>query len=381
MLRIISCTLSVILFFYSCSSERPVLNTENMDLEAVLDSSVSETLDGLGYDVHVLLLETTENAYLPKNSHIAHVSDSDILINGSRLLYRFGTDGKFKNTIGRIGQGPYEHAVIASSDVDADNGNILIYDGNKRIIEWSSDGQPIREVALKSDGYIIKVLFQNGHYWAEERTNSNDNTERTSIVLFDGDGNRQEEYPICTNKLRCDISYRPAPIVRKTGETIHYYNNYNTTLYKCDTDSVNELMTMNFGKYAQTGDRINDMASRKAEAAETAETLDFILCEDDLFLLMRKGNSLFCSVIDASGSCKVSCPISDPRKGGGIALCKDLDINFWPQSSRGKKLFALHEIHPDSESYLWVVDHVVNREIALTDDANPCVIIATKTEK
>ena len=140
-------------------------------------------------------------------------------------------------------------------------------------------------------------------------------------------------------------------------------------------------MTMDFGKYAQTSDRINDMAARKAEAAETAEILDFILCEDELFLLMRKGNSLFCSAIDASGICKVSCPISDPRKGGGIAICKDLDINFWPQFSRGKKLFALHEIQPDADSYNWIVDHVVNQDIALADDANPCVIIATKNEK
>lgn len=254
----------------------------------------------------------------------------------------------------------------------------MIYDGNKRIIEWSADGHPLHEITLKSDGYIIMVFFQNDYYWAEERTIEHDNIELTKIVAFDREGDRLKDYNVFANEINGGISYRPAPIIRRSGGFTTYYNNFNTNLYKIESDSIIPLINVDFGKYSQTCDKINDMRARQAETTNTAELLDIISGDDELFLLMRKGKSLHCAIIGSEGCCRVSCPISDPRAGGGIPLWKNTNINFWPQLSKDKKLFALLEIPTDSSDCKSIIDHALNPEISLTDDSNPCVIIAAK---
>ena len=378
MLRSITHSLLLLLLLCRCNSVHPVLQDKILDVETVLENPKENSLEQLGYKARVILLETPDDALLPKNSYITHVSDSDLLISGDRMLYRFGIDGKFKNTIGKIGQGPYEHSIVASTDVNSESGNIILYDGHKKIIEWSADGRPIKEVFLTSDQRIIKALYLNDNYWTEERINSKDNTEISQIVLFDGEGNRLREYPVYSNKLNGSISYSPAPIVRNTENGILYYNNYNNTLYQSNIDSTIELMNLNFGNYAQSADKINDMSYRRDTAETSAEILDIIFCDNEMWLLLRKGNSLWGVIIDEEGLCRVSTPIDDPRQGGGISLSENNEVNFWPMCSLGDKLFGLADLMPDSESYDWLMGHVGNPDMQVPANPNPCVIIATK---
>lgn len=98
MIRLNISLILTLILLSGCNSDNCVSN-KILDLEAVLEYSSIESLSNLGYDTKVILLETTDNALLPKNSHIVHTSDSDIVICGDRMLYRFGTDGKFKNTV------------------------------------------------------------------------------------------------------------------------------------------------------------------------------------------------------------------------------------------------------------------------------------------
>ena len=90
--------------------------------------------------IEVVPLETNDSSliYFIYNSC---VSDSDIYVQDFRamVVYRFGADGKFRNRIGRIGQGPGEFSLAYGFDIDSASriGRIYIVSAFGKVHEYS----------------------------------------------------------------------------------------------------------------------------------------------------------------------------------------------------------------------------------------------------
>ena len=87
----------------------PVINlSENVKEVSALN------LSDAAERVEIVKLETTNKSILSNLRHI-QVTNSDIWITHykDQYVYRFSRDGKFKNRVGKIGQGPEEYTRLS----------------------------------------------------------------------------------------------------------------------------------------------------------------------------------------------------------------------------------------------------------------------------
>lgn len=370
--------LSVCLLMSGCRGNVKVTDGDRLCVDKILDTDIQCTMEDMGYKADVILLETSDSVLLPNNPVIEYVSDSDIYISADRILYRFDNGGKFKNKIGRRGGGPMEYSVMYSCAVDDSTGLVHIYAGNGRVVVWSVDGRPVKEMSLKSDGYISGVFFDKGKYFAEERINVS-GAEDTRIVWFDTAGNRIATIPVLHNAIEGDMTYRDASIFNRDALSYLYYNNALSQIQRVGIDSLSIVLDLDFGKFEVDPNRIGDMDYRSQTKESTAELLDFVFSDDALFLAMRKGSHLNVAVIDGDGICRFSGAMTDPRRGGGIAIGGDNDLKFWPYKSRGKYMYSLNENTGD-DVRAWVLQHATNPGIGFDENSNQYVIRVSKVE-
>ena len=116
----------------------PVINlSENVKEVSALN------LSDAAERVEIVKLETTNKSILSNLRHI-QVTNSDIWITHykDQYVYRFSRDGKFKNRVGKIGQGPEEYTRLSSFWID----------------------EATKEVYVLSMVYGVKVYDYEGHY-------------------------------------------------------------------------------------------------------------------------------------------------------------------------------------------------------------------------
>lgn len=116
---------------------------QTIDLSKNVISVTSFTLSDIVDRVDIVKLETTNKSILSNLRHI-QVTNSDIWITHykDQYVYRFSRDGKFKNRVGKIGQGPEEYTRLSSF--------------------WIDD--TTKEVYILSTVYGVKVYDYEGHY-------------------------------------------------------------------------------------------------------------------------------------------------------------------------------------------------------------------------
>ena len=133
-----------------CSSPKGNADTEKVEegLPVINLSEGVEEVDKLNLSdaaerVEIVKLETTRQSLISDIEHI-QVTNSDIWITHykDQYLYRFSRDGKFKNRVGKIGQGPEEYTRLSSF--------------------WIDD--TTKEVYILSTVYGVKVYDFEGHY-------------------------------------------------------------------------------------------------------------------------------------------------------------------------------------------------------------------------
>lgn len=125
---------TTVLALVSCGRSINVIDDSGVNAECILENKRSSTIDEMGFNISAIALETSEESLLSKNAYIACVNDSDIYIQSARIIYRFGIDGHFKNTIGSVGQGPLEHQTIRNSLINPENNTVALDAKNGRII-------------------------------------------------------------------------------------------------------------------------------------------------------------------------------------------------------------------------------------------------------
>lgn len=140
----------VAICFIVCSCGQSVVDSadriHHVDIEPQ-EIAVEDLFDR----IEVVPLETNDSSliYYIYNSC---VSDSDIYIQDFRamVVYRFGADGKFKNRIGRIGQGPGEFTLAYGFDIDSDKNRAYIVSAFGKVYEYSLSGEFICDYELPS---------------------------------------------------------------------------------------------------------------------------------------------------------------------------------------------------------------------------------------
>lgn len=363
----------------SCDEEQIVMKNNVIAAHSFLKKEKETSFETLGYRVKSIPLETRESCLLPGNAHIVYVSTEDVFISDGKLLYRFGIDGTFKNTIGKIGNGPKEYRAIFGVSFNIKEGKVYIYDGNNRITIWDIKGSSISELNLMVNGYLSCVYKTSNGYWGEQQLYDNKDKDKVNIIYIDSVGK-----PIGNrNMTRLDklnnLSYHPFPIVKQDGDNYIYFNNYNFSCYVVN-DSTRLSFEIDPGEYSPDKNKLGDMDYRLEANSDFIEIQDIIYDEKNIFISMRNGQSLWGAIIDKSkGRLLGSEEILPPRIGGGILLHNGNDVKIWPQAQYKNSLYALCDINNLStqEYEKLISEDVLNADIA-KDQRNPLLIILSQ---
>lgn len=370
--------ISIIIILCSCTSpnnntflEKDIIT---LGTNTIKDQSLS--ISEMGYNINIVPLETSDSCLLKGNAHIIYVSQSDIFISDSKKIYRFGKDGKFKNTIGIIGNGPMEHNVIYYTSFDSDKDLLYIYDGHKKIITWDFSGIPISETFIESTGYI-PIIFRSGNkFYAEKRAYCKNGDLIISLLRLDNNAQKMDSIKISEVKGIAETNYYPASIISKNTDDYYYINPYDLSLYRIKDESITTMYKFNFDDRIPDFHQLGNMEYRKQNGEDFIEILDIVPTIDRIFLLYHTGNNVYAYIIDrTSGKILFHRQIKNPHKGGGLELYKESGIYIWPHISRDNNMYSLVDIS-DSEliSSFGLTDDSVYK---IDENSNPCLIVMT----
>ena len=151
--------------FSSCSSQKE--NQEHNSIYSYADlkeysTTITRSEDFLTLPLEYVELETTDNSLVGYVERIV-VNDSLIYIKSDGSLHLFERNGKFRNSIGRVGQGPKEVISIFDFAVDAENQEVYILDlQGQKINVYKNDNTFLRSIPCKEEGIFRHVEIYKG---------------------------------------------------------------------------------------------------------------------------------------------------------------------------------------------------------------------------
>ena len=146
--------------------------------------------DGKLDSCRFVILETNDNCLLGATVKVEITDKYIIILDNNKKIFVFDTEGKFLNTIGKIGPGPNEHLSIKGFYVDEVAGTIGVYDVLRAdITRYTMDGKMINKTKCEpffkeacrilglNEGLLITSTYNNlkndYHYFV---VNEKDNT-------------------------------------------------------------------------------------------------------------------------------------------------------------------------------------------------------------
>lgn len=176
----------------------PVINlSENVKEVSTLN------LSDAAERVEIVKLETTRQSLISDIEHI-QVTNSDIWITHykDQYVYRFSRDGKFKNRVGKIGQGPEEYTRLSSFWIDELSKEVYILSSVYGVKVYDYEGHYIRILTNKKmdDMFTAEnstnnpIISYKGSYLLCQNLAVNRDTDESlwSLALVDANFNKQK---------------------------------------------------------------------------------------------------------------------------------------------------------------------------------------------
>lgn len=149
----------------------------------------------------------------------------------TNMFYRFDRSGKFLNTIGRKGNGPFEYSKPFSFKIDALNDLFFIVDTyKKKILVYSFLGKYIDKIDLKyaTNGiefFNNNILYYNINYYKKESV---------ELVLIDRNGNSINK-TVSNSILPTQTVILELPLFYTFKKNVYYKNQLDDVIYLVDS--------------------------------------------------------------------------------------------------------------------------------------------------
>lgn len=114
--------------------------------------------------IRVVPLETSDSVLLTGADRV-EVRDGDIYVLNRSRVYRFDSCGNFKNSIGRIGQGPGEYRYAYDFDFNPESGNIFLLSPFGTAYEYNIDGEFIEPHELPAQPNYQRLRRMKDGKW------------------------------------------------------------------------------------------------------------------------------------------------------------------------------------------------------------------------
>lgn len=366
--------LGFILFMVCGCNNREGIKDNSLDIESVLLSDREIPLSDLCDSLSYIPLQTTDASLLGGNAYVLYSDQTDIFISSDNYIYRFDTNGYFKNKIGQKGNGPGEYSILYSKIVDPNKQYLIYYLGNKKVQLWGYDGTFLNEFSLDIDGEITSLCMLEGKFFVCEKRQYTKKGFNSSICILNLKGKLLKSYNIQNDTETVKRDMYTVPIVYSYMDGIVKYKGlYDSDLYICQKDTCIKEWELFLGKFFPDREHVENMNMRKSLHDEFAQLVDIKESENYFYLLIVHAYSLRGIVFSKKDRNMIfNQVINMPQRGGGI---RNDDIgNFWPSFVNGKVLYALLPVHSLSNSQRRNIQKACHSKIKIEQDSNPVII-------
>ena len=240
-------------------------------------------------DIEFLPLETTDECLLGNGMRNLVVTQNDIIIyDGEEVCYRFGRNGKFKNRIGRKGNGPGEYVKSLYIVVDTLNQWVYMGDYNqKKFVKYDYEGKYLAD--LKTDGvgllnYLYKpmqlVMVDNFYQYAKKG-------KRFSLNLYD------EKNKKVISRMQCDYEEDIPKLAICNPVVYSYKDNTFVKDYWCDTIyrvvdpyHLESVAYIDKGKYVDRTENDYSLIGKKPSPRDYMVFSIFEIKETDRYIIL-----------------------------------------------------------------------------------------------
>ena len=293
--------------FYSCSSSNNNSGENTIiDVESVVGKGAIHKASDYIKQIKYIPLETTQNSMVGNISNII-VNNNKIYVRDDKsVITIFDLNGKYLNTLNRVGRGPEEYMNIVDFEVTP-SGNILVASRQEGLVEYGADLRFLRKISPEGGvdaGLNDLIILKDGLFASN------------TFVLDMQAGSAKQAWKIYDDSLKTLFSYSADPEVQsspggsggtgtiRVGIRLNIYSYYiynkNLNLFRAGNDTIFNInyendyqksarYVVNCGKYQYLEDMesgINLSASGPSGQTELKAISLSSMIETDNYLFM-----------------------------------------------------------------------------------------------
>ena len=394
---------AALILFYSCSSNTNSRNNIIIDIESAVGKGEVHNASEILEDIRYIRLETNPASIIGNIGNII-IENGKIYVFANNNITVFDINGKYLNTLNRVGRGPQEYLSILDFAINP-QGNIIIASYEGEILEYNGDLKFIRKISpgknAISDSSMWNFIMLKEGVFASGIIYADTNPEyvKQDLIIYNEDSlSVLSSYNVNTQQF--------IPGVK--GVVISYYERYiyenSLNIYKIGNDTIfnidyeNEYLKtakyiMSYGK-----DRLSEELYFETyeSGSEELRLISLVsLYETDKYLFMNFNMNALApepfEVKTSNGSYKRTnvYAIYNKKRGafsflnqpspGSLGLKDDIanGVAFWPKRvTKNQELITWYNAY---ELISLAEEGKIDKSIVanLKEDDNPVIAIAT----
>lgn len=247
----------VIIILLSCNydsnrkNEINLLSIENrkLSLSDFADSIKYIPLDG------TILIKFINKIEIDDSLFIISTSPDGILI--------FNYDGKLVRKIGKIGRGPSEYLNGVNFTIDKLKNNILVYNGMGNVLKYDYLGNYLGNFSLPTEITIGKIDFYNATLMISYPLITSKVKQCSQFLIIDSLANIIIDQKNTNYFFTSDALSFTSTLTYYFKNNVHYWNQYNDTIYQLDNSLIKKKYILKKGKYKLTPEFVSNIKDFK----------------------------------------------------------------------------------------------------------------------
>ncbi len=263
--------ISTLIFFWTallligCTTEKAVKDIRVIDLENNVGKSKSINLSEIAESIDYIPLETTEESILGVilKSRLK-LEDNIIVIQCVKrnALKVFQRDGKYIDSLNKVGNGPDEVMTINGFEISPEKEIFSLY-GYQELVEYDKHGNVVRKIdPSKTKKYCENLsgfTKLTDNYYVFQAT-IHDSVRNSSYSIFVLDTLSEivlktlypKEEVDFINSISITDNYSPGPNMFKYKNKVRVINGYDPYIISINKDlTIDTAYVINFGKYSR----------------------------------------------------------------------------------------------------------------------------------
>lgn len=312
--------------YISCTSDIDMIDLSNVD-----KVRTRVTANDVYASVDFVPLETTEECILCNPSVFA-VDDSSVFIWDGDDVYRFSTEGKYCNRVGRFGHGYSEHGRLNSANYDRKRKVILLGTPDGTIYKYGYDGTFIDKIKLTFGNELLQTVR-----WSDsldcmvcEIREYSKRGLKVWLSLVSQVGKKLNSYEIYSDEDNFDLDMLKTGMLRNSGNGVYFKLPFSDSLYYLSSTGISIPLILYQGASSPDRRDVEDMDYRKKGKKVTQQINNMVITNNYIYLSIDKGYQSYDVIIRKDSHTIIHCSEVENNVYRHLDIRGMKSVTFWP---------------------------------------------------